>query len=333
MPLLVSFFGESKAQTLVSTLWGDYVPGTFPGYGEGHPDAAGFFYGQIAISPSGLVESGTAYVVLTLAPEVPWDGTAITAPDGWELDPSSTPTNLLFINTRDLTDADEPVFEIPVRAIAPRSSTVISVGAQIFNAGGDWELHPDAPDKFTAVQVEDVNLPVVLTTFTAIAEGPQVNLRWSTTQETNSDRFEVERSAKGKDWLKIGVVKSHGESTVLRNYPFTDEVPLAGTNYYRLKMVDLDGSYEYSRMVSVEFTGDVAGVYPNPSTGRFRLNEKVLVGSIELTDASGYVIPAHRYQVGQDNHVEAESLPSGLYLLKVKQTNGTTTIHKLVIAR
>lgn len=83
-------------------------------------------------------------------------------------------------------------------------------------------------------------LPVTLTSFTATKENNTALLKWATTQETNSDRFEIERSLGGKEWGKIGTVLSTGESNALRNYSYTDNAPLAGENLYRLKMIDKD---------------------------------------------------------------------------------------------
>nr|MBZ1363183.1 Ig family protein [Dyadobacter fermentans]MBZ1363278.1 Ig family protein [Dyadobacter fermentans] len=70
-------------------------------------------------------------------------------------------------------------------------------------------------------------------------------LTWSTTEEVNSDRFEIERSLNGKGWSTIGKVRSNGESSVLRNYTYTDDSPEKGENLYRLRMVDLDGTYAF----------------------------------------------------------------------------------------
>jgi hypothetical protein len=113
-------------------------------------------------------------------------------------------------------------------------------------------------------------LPVTLTRFTAVAESSTVLLSWSTTEEANSDRFDIERSANGKQWSRIASVASQGDSKVLVNYSHVDASPLAGQNFYRLKMVDRgadgqDGMFAYSQIRNVSFKGE-GGVapYPNP---------------------------------------------------------------------
>lgn len=335
------FEQNSMAQAVVNVQWGEYVPnaptaeGNFPGYGADHPDAVGAFWGAIG-KTSGTVEAGTAIIVMTLAPEVPWDGSTITVPPGWELDlDNTTPTNIVFINTVDWTDADEePFFEIPVRAIQPRTSTVLSVGTQVFNAGGSWVLHPDAPDKYTAIQVNDVNLPVVLTSFIASSESNHVTLTWSTTEETNSDRFEVERSATGKNWHKIGTVKAQGESNILRNYSLADVKPLSGTNYYRLKMIDRDATFTFSRIESTVFNSNIASVYPNPAVSYFKISRNENISSIKITDMTGREISPSKYELDSNNEVKVKApLNTGIYLVSVKDANGLESVHKLIIGQ
>src|SRR5262249_11305088 len=106
-------------------------------------------------------------------------------------------------------------------------------------------------------------LPVTLVSFKALAEGQTTSLSWTTSEETNSDRFDIERSQNGKNWAKIGSVASHKESAVNQYYSFVDAAPLRGDNLYRLKMVDLDETFAYSRIENVNFKG-IALVYPNP---------------------------------------------------------------------
>lgn len=86
-------------------------------------------------------------------------------------------------------------------------------------------------------------LPVTLTAFTASREGAITCLRWTTTSEIDSDHFEIERSANAKTWLKIGDVDCKKAKEVITHYSFNDSVTLPGIAYYRLKMVDDDGTF------------------------------------------------------------------------------------------
>lgn len=109
-------------------------------------------------------------------------------------------------------------------------------------------------------------LPIELMDFTAEkTDGKRVSIRWSTASERNNDYFTIERSKDGQRFEKIGEVKGAGNSTGLLNYTITDESPLQGTSYYRLKQTDFDGSFSYSRLAAVEFDNHTQyQVYPNP---------------------------------------------------------------------
>jgi hypothetical protein len=114
-----------------------------------------------------------------------------------------------------------------------------------------------------------------------------VEFNWSTTKEWESSHFEVERATQGIQFEKIGEVKSAGWSDIIMEYAFEDkQLPLTGGNLlYRLKQVDLDGKYDYSKVLSVripgvEFSSGVWRAYPNPTDGNaLRIN---------LMDASQY---------------------------------------------
>jgi hypothetical protein len=115
-------------------------------------------------------------------------------------------------------------------------------------------------------------LPVELTAFTATAEGNRaVRLAWATASEKNNDRFEVERSADGFLFMSIGTLAAAGSSSAPRRYELLDGlVPAdAARLYYRLRQVDLDGTFYYSPVRTVALTGAAAELvlYPNPAAG------------------------------------------------------------------
>lgn len=90
-------------------------------------------------------------------------------------------------------------------------------------------------------------------------------LTWSTASEINAEAFIIERSANGKDYAAIGSVAASGNSRTRQDYAFTDLHPIIGRSYYRLRQVDLDGSFAYSEARSIKLDGrKVVSVYPNP---------------------------------------------------------------------
>ncbi|CAA9267620.1 MAG: hypothetical protein AVDCRST_MAG56-3022 [uncultured Cytophagales bacterium] len=110
--------------------------------------------------------------------------------------------------------------------------------------------------------------PVRLVSFTGQQLNGQVQLKWQSSEEKNTSHFEVERSADGKHFSQVLTKKAQGNSSSLVSYNAMDNTPLSGTSYYRLKMVDLDGTFEYSKLVSVSAEGTLlAKAYPNPSKG------------------------------------------------------------------
>lgn len=175
-----------------------------------------------------------------------------------------------------------------------------------------------------------VPLPVTLTSFTVAKEGQTTLLNWATTTETNSDRFEIERSQNGKQWGMIGTKRSNGESTSIKNYNFIDSEPLNGENLYRLKMVDRDGTFAYSRIESISFEGLSASFYPNPVAEKLiiKTTDFTLVKSVSIFDASGRAV----YQSSSvpSKEINVQNLPSGLYLVQMIRTNGTVITSKIV---
>ena len=109
-------------------------------------------------------------------------------------------------------------------------------------------------------------LPIILQELQVTKQGAYNQLKWTTSQESNSSRFIIERSADGNNFNEIGRVNAAGNSSVALQYQFMDENPLNGINYYRLKLVDKDNSQKISDIVSVK-TSLVSKmkIYPNPA--------------------------------------------------------------------
>lgn len=97
-------------------------------------------------------------------------------------------------------------------------------------------------------------LPVEMVSFTAERSGHVALLNWETSSEQNNDYFTVERLNENGVFNQIGIVDGNGTTSQPSYYSFTDETPLPGTNYYRLRQTDYNGDYAYSPIRSVEFT-------------------------------------------------------------------------------
>lgn len=259
-------------------------------------------------------------------------------PTGWELVVNSNQSlvlRLLAGNT--YTGSGAPVnrrkdFYIPIITSAPVIDNPSLVTVQWNDFFVD-EL-PGANTAGSSLNVADTNLPVVLISFKASKEGSTALLNWATTAETNSDHFEIQRSVDGKKWSHIGSVASGGESTVLRQYTYTDKTPLQGSNLYRLRMVDKDESFAYSSIKSVQFgePSAVAYVYPNPSTDKVFLNIQNLsfVKQISVVDMNGLAVVTTKNVTGG---IDVKGLSAGAYLLRVANNDGSSSVHKFLISR
>jgi hypothetical protein len=142
------------------------------------------------------------------------------------------------------------------------------------------------------------SLPVQLIDFTAQKkQNNNVLLQWTTTDEIDVNRYEIE-VAKGNDeyqqnhFATIGTVSSIGNASGQQQYNFTDvESNKSGVRYYRLQIINNDGSFKYSAVRPVVFNDEIAWqVYPNPSAGIFNLIYQAASGreiSVQVYDVTG----------------------------------------------
>ncbi len=123
-------------------------------------------------------------------------------------------------------------------------------------------------DNFDNLGIYDAPTPVELISFTANVNGNNVDLNWQTATEMNNYGFEIQRSTQKATWSKISFVEGNGTSNSPKEYSFTDAVSQSGKYSYRLKQIDIDGSYKYSNVVEVNVSSpekfELKANYPNP---------------------------------------------------------------------
>jgi hypothetical protein len=190
---------------------------------------------------------------------------------------------------------------------------------------------------FTFGRRDQTPLPVRLVSFTGQYLDGQVQLKWQSSSEENTSHFEVERSADGKNFSPVLTKKAQGHSASLVSYNAIDHSPLGGTSYYRLKMVDLDGTFEYAKLVSVSSEGGLAvRVYPNPSTGHavsiIAGNGSQLVLK-SVSDLFGKQVSYQQRNAGENLQVNfAQPLPAGFYVATLAGSdNGELVKVKFVV--
>lgn len=175
-------------------------------------------------------------------------------------------------------------------------------------------------------------LPVTLTSFTAVKEGSISVLNWETTSEINSDHFQIQRSSDAKNWVEIGTVYATGEGRSLSTYSFHDNSPLQGSNLYRLKMIDKDGSFSYSRIRELNFANGIkVYVYPNPvsSTLYFGGFTSLSLKEIHIYNVRGQLI--FKSTTISEPGIDVKHFLPGMYLLKTIFTDGTVSNQKFAV--
>ncbi len=171
------------------------------------------------------------------------------------------------------------------------------------------------------------NLPVELTSFTAVQNGLSVELNWSTATEINNAGFEIERKVDDGAWRVVGYKEGKGTSTEPVNYKHVDDISTVQGNAfsYRLKQIDFGGAVEYSDVILVENLTPIEYSldqnYPNPfnpaTTIKFAIPEDNFV-SLKVFNVLGeeMVTLVNEMKSAGTYNVEfnASSLPSGMYL-------------------
>jgi hypothetical protein len=174
-------------------------------------------------------------------------------------------------------------------------------------------------------------LPVSMLSFEAAKQHTAVALQWITEAEINTATYSIERSSDGINYSTIGTVFAINSNN-RRTYDFTDVQPLAGMNYYRLKITDKNGVISYSsvRKINFQSNGDDIMIYPNPVTnGVITIAASVNCTTANLYDAAGKLIQVFQLK-GRTNTVTLTGIAKGLYQLKVI-AGGIIQTEKIII--
>ncbi|OGU71966.1 MAG: hypothetical protein A2V93_05855 [Ignavibacteria bacterium RBG_16_34_14] len=190
-------------------------------------------------------------------------------------------------------------------------------------------------------------IPVELTSFTANVISGNVNLNWQTATETNNYGFDIERRTEGQEFIKVGFVAGYGTTTETKSYTFVDNSVTSGSYTYRLKQVDLDGTFEYSNEVEVSLVPaaySLAQNYPNPFNPSTKIDFSLASDSkvtLKIFDVLGQeVITLINGNLSAGLHsqnFDAASLNSGVYFYTIEATgsDGTnfTSTKKMILTK
>ena len=183
-------------------------------------------------------------------------------------------------------------------------------------------------------------LPVTLTSFTGRYSNGVSILDWQTSQEINTDHFELLKSNDGKNFSLVASVKSAGFSNLLKSYSYQDNSPNNGQYaYYRLKLIDANGKYTVSSIIKLTIGKNTAvTVYPNPFNSNFTVSfsaEKTALASLKLISSTGQLMFSKMISVNKGNNsILVNNLPSitpGIYYMTVSndELNFNSKLQKL----
>ena len=195
----------------------------------------------------------------------------------------------------------------------------------------------------TTVEVKDTCniiyplLPVKWLSFTVVLKNDKAVLNWKVSMEQNNTAFVVERSGDGINWHQILMVPGLGDISSTRNYDATDDNPLHGLNFYRIKQFDKDGRESVSMVRSIVFGKNMPGfvVYPNPVNSGI-LNYTLLNAGnnsklhLQLFDADGRLVKTI-FTITGSGYFSVTELSSGIYILRMTDSNDNVVNKKLLI--
>jgi hypothetical protein len=195
------------------------------------------------------------------------------------------------------------------------------------------------PTPATVTITWNQTLPVKLISFSGRLNGAKVDLNWVTANEMNTKHFEVERGSDGRNFTKIATVAAKGNSNTPTSYDLVDPSPLKGVNYYRLKIIDTDGKFEYSQIVIIRIEDGiqlVTKVAPNPFTGKIdvylTLTHNTMV-DFRFIDINGRMVFSKSVKGLKGFNWftinDLDKLPSAPYMLHIK-TDDATIVEKLI---
>lgn len=279
------------------------------------------------------------------SPDPNGDLLAVSGLEYWEVTTSADVTADLTLYWKD--DNRSEIYD-------PTSLSVAhSLGTEWENYGNDGftQNSPEGSITVANIGIQSVNpveyftfgtesalntLPVRLVRFSGAPKNQTIEIQWETTYEQNNDFFELQKSIDGDQFDVIGVVNGLNNGDVVSTYNYIDYAPVNGIQYYRIRQVDFNGDYDYSKTILIKFSGNNTGqpyIFPNPSSGDY-INIKIpgneILLSVHILDKLGKRINT-KFQDNNSNQylVCLPHLRKGIHIIQVK-TNTSTYNQKII---
>jgi hypothetical protein len=189
----------------------------------------------------------------------------------------------------------------------------------------------------------DYTIPVELLSFDAISNNDgKVILSWSTSTETNNSLFLIERKMGEAQFSTIASIRGNGTSSIPHSYSFTNNTFKSGLYFYRLKQVDFNGSYNYSKIININVTNPgsyfLGQNFPNPfnpiTTIKFSIPEEAPV-NLSVYNILGERVKELKNEIMKPGYFEvqfdASNLASGVYFYRIKAGDPSTSSGQVFI--
>lgn len=187
---------------------------------------------------------------------------------------------------------------------------------------------------------DDNLLPVELASFYATSSNGQIDVDWITASEINTDEFEIHHSNNGIDWVKLTTVDANGGRNEFKFYSWIHKNPTENSNYYKLKQIDNDQSFTWSKIINVQIQFPVSIMHNNPISNFLDIsldfdaqqNESNNINII-ITKVDGQTVFNENFVVLQNSkidQIDLSHLKSGLFFLIINSENETLYSNKLV---
>ena len=252
---------------------------------------------------------------------------------------TSAGNNFRTFFAADGTTAGYSIVPGDVRNISANLPQNLNTGKTIYLA---WNYAVNAGTEALAAQalaIDNISiqaistLPLAITSFTTRLTGfgnKKVVLDWATAQEENIHQFEIERSVDRSAFKLIGSLPAKNKPAI-NQYLFTDNSPLPGTTYYRVKQLDKDGHFFYSDVRSIKIEDDLQ-VYPNPIITDVNINIPIHIqgGIIKIRNTTGKTIFT-KEQVKANEKISFSSFGAGVYILEIIKGKNRQSIKLLKI--
>jgi endonuclease I len=244
-------------------------------------------------------------------------------------------------------DSDYPTYKVPYLKMLirwhnsdPVSQKEIDRNNAVYARQNNRNPYVDHPEYVAQVWNSGcaglAALPVTLRSFEGLYKNNLTFLNWRVEDEKELSHYEVQRSLDGKSFEKIGMIKANNA----HDYRFENQIsnPLSNRYYYRLKMIDLDGSYDYSKVIAIEVTLKkyVFTLYPNPASKEIKLQFSENVNAtiqVSVTDMLGKIWLQQNFtNTTELNTLNINALPTGNYIVQ-SSINGTISYQRMVVTQ